>query len=323
MGKPMSRFSGEVLRILVAEDEAEHITILRRMLAGQKAELKHVDTLDGLLKQARVWGPDVILLDLRLDEQTDFMITARTMVSQFPSIPIIAWTTVDDEEAAMRALRAGLAAFITKGTLSGPELIRKMREAIARSEGPGKTMVSGDVQEMLNAAAAAAVENAFKKFNATATGQVYAHVPDEEDFEEELSESSIVGAIKQAKKWWPILGGLGTILLGIVGLGWQAAEYKEELASDTEVQALFEKHSKNGHASIHKQVDGIEARVGTIEHDEERNKLLRRYQFLLQQYNSNALEYNLASRQARAKMEKPMKSKELQDLENNLLLNAG
>lgn len=317
----MSRFAGDSLRILVAEDEAEHITILRRMLVGQKAELKHVDTVDGLLKQARVWGPDVVLLDLRLDAQTDFMVTARTVVSQFPSIPVIAWTAIDDEEAAMRALRAGLAAFITKGTLNGNDLIRKIREAIARSEGPGKTMVSGDVQEMLTVAAAAAVENAFKKFNATATGQMYAHVPDEDEDDEEFSDTSIVGAIKQAKKWWPILGGLGTILLGIVGLGWQAAEYKDELASDEEVEALFEKHSKNGHESTHHQIDVIDVRVKDIEAEKERERKLRRYYLLSQQFNSKALEYKLASSRDRAKMDKPEKSKELQALENDLILN--
>lgn len=319
----MSRFSGETLRILVAEDEIEHITILRRMLVGQKAELKHVDTLEKLLTQATVWGPDVILLDLRLDATSDFMVTARTVVSHFPAVPVIAWTAIDDEEAAMRALRAGLAAFITKGTLNGNDLIRKIREAIARSEGPGKTMMTGNVQDIMREAAKEVFSQMMTDLESTGrilTGDANESV---DEYEEELSETSFFGVIKQAKKWWPILGGLATILAGIVGLGWQAREYKDELASDKEVEALFEKHSKNGHAEMHEQVEEIGARLGGLESDDAYTKKLIRYNFLIRRFEMKLLEYKALSPRDRAKANKPTKSKELQDLEDDLMFNQG
>lgn len=120
------------LRVLLAEDNPGDVAILEHILTGIEIELRHCASLTLLKEHGKTWDPDVVLLDLHLEDSQDFMVTARTVVSFFPHIPIVALTSLDNEEFALRALQSGISAYLIKGTLSGEDLMKDIRKAQAR-----------------------------------------------------------------------------------------------------------------------------------------------------------------------------------------------
>lgn len=150
----------EKLRVLIAEDNPGDVAILEHILSGLNTELRHTKSLEQLREDGRVWDPDVILLDLHLEDSQDFMVTARTVVSLFPTIPVIAVTSLDEKEYALRALQAGVAAYLIKGTLSGPDLMKHIQEAIARKKAQYRSLATAVSQDELRAMVKEAVEAA-------------------------------------------------------------------------------------------------------------------------------------------------------------------
>jgi len=122
----------EKLRVLIAEDNPGDIALLGHILTDFAVDLRHVASLEELKEKARSWDPEVVLLDLHLEDSQDFMVTARTVVQMFPHLPVLAFTSLEGEEFALRALQAGIAAYLIKGTVSGSDLMRVIREAQAR-----------------------------------------------------------------------------------------------------------------------------------------------------------------------------------------------
>jgi len=150
----------EKLRVLIAEDNPGDVAILEHILMGTGTELRHTNSLEGLREDGRVWDPDVILLDLHLEDSQDFMVTARTVVSLFPTIPVVAVTSLDEKEHALRALQAGVSAYLIKGTLSGQDLMKHIQEAIARKKAQYRSMATAVSQDELRAMVKEAVEAA-------------------------------------------------------------------------------------------------------------------------------------------------------------------
>lgn len=148
------------LRVLFAEDNPGDVALLEHILTGVDVELRHSPSLKKLRVDGRTWDPDVILLDLHLEDSQDFMVTARTVVSLFPTTPIIAVTSLDDKEYALRALQAGVSAYLIKGTITGPELVKHIHEAIARKQAQYRSLTTSVSQEELRGMVREAVEGA-------------------------------------------------------------------------------------------------------------------------------------------------------------------
>lgn len=152
--------ASEKLRVLIAEDNPGDVAILEHILTGTKTEIRHTNSLESLRKDGRVWDPDVILLDLHLEDSQDFMVTARTVVSLFPNIPVVAVTSLDEKDYALRALQAGVSAYLIKGTLSGQDLMKHMQEAIARKKAQYRSMQTAVSQDELRVMVKEAIEAA-------------------------------------------------------------------------------------------------------------------------------------------------------------------
>jgi len=120
------------LRVLLGESNPGDVAILEHILTEMSVELRHCNSLADLEQHGKTWDPDVVLLDLHLENSQDFMVTARSVVALFPNIPILALTSLDNESFALRALQAGLSRYLIKGTLSGADLMRTLKEAQAR-----------------------------------------------------------------------------------------------------------------------------------------------------------------------------------------------
>jgi len=144
------------LRVLLAEDNSSDVAILEHILTGMDIELRHCPSLAELERQGETWDPDVVLLNLHLEGGQDFMVTARTVVSMFPNVPVLAFTNLDDEAFALRALQVGLSMYLIKGTFSGADLMRAIKEAQARKHALHcslpPTFRREDLQEMVQEA---------------------------------------------------------------------------------------------------------------------------------------------------------------------------
>jgi DNA-binding NarL/FixJ family response regulator len=144
------------LRVLLGENNPSDVAILEHILTEMSVELRHCSSLVELEQHGKTWDADVVLLDLHLEDSQDFMVTARAVVALFPNIPILALTTLDNEEFALRALQAGLSRYLIKGTLSGADLMRTIKEAQARQRALQlslpPTFNQDDLREMIHEA---------------------------------------------------------------------------------------------------------------------------------------------------------------------------
>jgi CheY-like chemotaxis protein len=102
-------------RVLYVEDDAEHCLMLSNILTSQGFTVETArNGLEGVEK-ARVWHPDVILLDLLLPHMDGFgvMVSLKEdpTTQNIPIHVISAWPTADNRK---RVQEAGAQSFIAK-----------------------------------------------------------------------------------------------------------------------------------------------------------------------------------------------------------------
>jgi sigma-B regulation protein RsbU (phosphoserine phosphatase) len=123
------------VNILLIEDLPEYANLIREMLRKAKGALFQVEweeTLGkGLARLAR--GPaDLILLDLSL-EDSEGLATFERVHAQAPDLPIIVFSSLDDENIAIQALHEGAQDYLVKGQVDRNLLVRSIRYAIERN----------------------------------------------------------------------------------------------------------------------------------------------------------------------------------------------
>jgi DNA-binding NarL/FixJ family response regulator len=105
-----------VIRVLLVDDQELVRAGLRGILrpqfgfeiAGECAD--GTEVLDGVAKHQ----PDIVLMDVRMPV-LDGVAATRVLRAEHPSVPVLALTTFDDDEALAGMLRAGAAGFVLKG----------------------------------------------------------------------------------------------------------------------------------------------------------------------------------------------------------------
>jgi len=124
-----------VLRILFVEDNLGEVRLVREMLAeGSKQlvfKIEQVDTLAAGIEKTRREKFDVILLDLGLPDSRGLE-TFYSLHAVSPDVPIIVLTGLDDENAAIEAVRGGAQDYLLKGRLEGELLTRGILYSIER-----------------------------------------------------------------------------------------------------------------------------------------------------------------------------------------------
>jgi two-component system cell cycle sensor histidine kinase/response regulator CckA len=122
----------ELLRVLLVEDsavDARFITALLRSPATT-LECKHVTQLGAALEHLKTEEPDVVLLDLNLEDSAGYETFYRMRRASTAAILVL--SASDDEELAIKTVREGAQDYLVKGTFDGRLLLRSIRYAMER-----------------------------------------------------------------------------------------------------------------------------------------------------------------------------------------------
>ncbi len=122
------------IRALLVEDNPGDVLLLRQMLrkfTSPPIELISTERLDGACRHLAESTYDIILLDLSLPDTQGYA-TFERLQKVVSLTPIVVLTGLDDEELALRAVRAGAQDYLVKGEISDQLLMRAIRYAIER-----------------------------------------------------------------------------------------------------------------------------------------------------------------------------------------------
>ncbi len=116
----------QAIRILLVDDQALFREGLRILLTSQPDFEVVAEAANGeeALRQAAVYRPDVVLMDLRMPV-LDGVAATRRMHELYPLTRVIALTTFDEDELIFEGLRAGAYGYLLKDVPS-----QKLFEAI-------------------------------------------------------------------------------------------------------------------------------------------------------------------------------------------------
>ncbi len=124
----------EQLTVLLVEDQAPEVDLVRDMLSGVSSvcfDLVHAARLEDGLARLRDGDVDVVLLDLCLPDSHGYA-TFERVQKEVPQLPVILMTNMDDEALAARAVRDGAQDYLIKRRVERDLLVRSIRYAIER-----------------------------------------------------------------------------------------------------------------------------------------------------------------------------------------------
>jgi phosphoserine phosphatase RsbU/P len=132
--QPSSQVQAAPLRVLLIEDnlvDARLIQIMVSDAGGSGFEIERADRLTAALERLARERFDIVLLDLSLPDSHGLETFVRAH-REFPNVPIIVMSGLDDERVAVNAVHEGAQDYLVKGQVSGPLLVRAMRYALER-----------------------------------------------------------------------------------------------------------------------------------------------------------------------------------------------
>lgn len=125
---------GGIIHVLLVDDDATQLTLLRKMLAlaaGVRFQINTARTLEEGLDRIRAGGIDVAVLDLSLPDSSGYETFSR-MRSAAPNLPVIVLSGLDDELLALRMVQEGAQDYLIKADSDIRMLARAIRYAIER-----------------------------------------------------------------------------------------------------------------------------------------------------------------------------------------------
>jgi len=134
----MKDSSNKELKILLVEDKAGDAALIGKMFCDFPCmELSLVNRLSAGIELLERGDIDLLLLDMDVPDGGELdMVTKIT--SRFPSLPVIALTSRDEEAMASAALGNGIQDYLVKGSLTPGNLNRSIRYALGRKRAEGK-----------------------------------------------------------------------------------------------------------------------------------------------------------------------------------------
>jgi len=124
----------KALQVLVVEDNAGDVRLLREMFNGERPgsfELTHLLRLSEAEAYLAKGGVDITLLDMGLPDGHGLE-TVRRAHAAAPDVPLIILTGLDDEALAGEAMTQGAQDYMIKGQIEARALPRALRHAIER-----------------------------------------------------------------------------------------------------------------------------------------------------------------------------------------------
>ncbi|MCX6903168.1 MAG: response regulator [Verrucomicrobia bacterium] len=122
------------IKVLLIDDEPAQAWLVREYLNSATAnniELVWADCLAEGLKRLAAGEIEVVLLDLSLPDSFGANTFAKAH-AQFPMVPIVVLTNLEDEEAGVQLVQAGAQDYLVKGQINAQVLYRTVRHAIER-----------------------------------------------------------------------------------------------------------------------------------------------------------------------------------------------
>jgi diguanylate cyclase (GGDEF)-like protein len=124
--------SGEPIHALLVEDSHEYSRLIQLLLAEDgRFKVETAARLSQAMDRLAAGGVDVMLLDLTLPDAGGIETFSRAH-EEFPDVPIVVLTGLDDEELAVEAVTRGAQDYLVKGHVEDPALVRSLRYAVER-----------------------------------------------------------------------------------------------------------------------------------------------------------------------------------------------
>jgi diguanylate cyclase (GGDEF)-like protein/PAS domain S-box-containing protein len=139
------------MNVLLVEDNPADARLLQEMVAAtgdHVLTLRPCRRLAEAIEQIREGATDCVLLDLSLPD-TAGLEGIDWLREEFPELPIIILTGLDDEEVALEALGAGAQDYLLKGSIDGVGLKRAVRYAIERKAAENELATLGRQNEII------------------------------------------------------------------------------------------------------------------------------------------------------------------------------
>lgn len=133
-----------MIRILIADDHTIMREGLKRILEGIDDIEVVAEAIDGhdTLAKARSEDFDVLLMDLSMPGRSGVDLI-RQIKDEMPKLPILILTMHEEEQYAVRAIRAGARGYLTKES-AGTQLVTALRKVAS-----GRPYISIEVAEQL------------------------------------------------------------------------------------------------------------------------------------------------------------------------------
>jgi CheY-like chemotaxis protein len=129
-----------MLTLLLIDDSPDDARLLARdvnrptstsQLLGGRVSVRSVSTLEAATTILADGGVDVVVLDLNLPDAKG-LDAVRLLTRQFPFVPVVVVSGLDDERLANDAVHAGAQDYLVKGTFEPRVLQRVISYAIGR-----------------------------------------------------------------------------------------------------------------------------------------------------------------------------------------------
>jgi PAS domain S-box-containing protein len=154
IGEAPDRVNTSKLRLLLADDHALFLDGLQNLLNSKGFQIvATAKTGWEALEKARIFRPDLILMDIQMPDCGGLMAT-RLIKAELPELRIVILSMSDREKDLYEAMRSGASGYLLKG-LRGEELVARLFGFI-RGETPLSPELAGRVWEELKTANEAA-----------------------------------------------------------------------------------------------------------------------------------------------------------------------
>lgn len=133
-----------MIRIVIADDHTIMREGLKRILDTAEDIVVVGEAVDGFeaIAQARKGGFDLLMLDLSMPGRSGVELI-RQIKDEMPKLPILVLTMHEEEQYAVRAIRAGARGYLTKES-AGTQLLSAIRKVAS-----GRPYISQEVAEQL------------------------------------------------------------------------------------------------------------------------------------------------------------------------------
>ena len=133
-----------MIRIVIADDHTLMREGLKRIFEGNDEITVVGDAIDGfsVISQVRKGGFDMLLLDLSMPGRSGIDLI-RQIRTEAPKLPILVLTMYEEEQYAVRSIRAGAQGYLTKES-AGDQLVNAIKKVAS-----GRPYISMEVAEQL------------------------------------------------------------------------------------------------------------------------------------------------------------------------------